>query len=480
MELTGERFIPQQETNMPTIVEHYHRYHAIAPLMKGLRVLDAGSGAGYGSALLSDFAAHVTGVDISEEAVSFAAETYGKDNLQFKVGSVAELPFEDGVFDAVVSFEVIEHISPELQECFLNEVKRVLKPEGFFIVSSPNKEVYSDEIAFTNPYHLHELRINEFKGMIEKRFAFYKYYYQTYEPFSVIFDDQGEEKKDFNLINIHKDAYFHRMYSIAVCGNRPETIETVELNSLVLRYDQQYYATRNDIVYPFVSSLYYSKDEVLSEQQKMQTKLHIFDGKVKQSYVFDSPVFVHEIRWDPVELGFCELENIKICVEVEDGGVQTLESEALAMNAWKKQDGKYFFSSTDPYIIVKLDQTIRCVHCEANMKVLNNQELYKTVILPVSEETQSLHNEVQTYRRQFEDVQRQSDAYHKELKNVEDALQVCRNQVSKLRHTIKEMDEVMKELLLREAQKEQRIVHLEESFVNKAWRKIKNRKQEKK
>jgi len=54
----------------------------------------------------------------------------------------AALPFADGAFDLVVSFETIEHIRPQRE--FLAEVRRVLAPEGMLLISSPNKAEYTD------------------------------------------------------------------------------------------------------------------------------------------------------------------------------------------------------------------------------------------------------------------------------------------------------------------------------------------------
>jgi len=80
------------------------------------------------------------------------------------------MPFPANIFDVVVAFEVIEHL-PDYQ-AFLGECARVLRHQGLFIVSSPNKRYYAESRAQTgpNPYHEHEFEAEEF--VIELRRVF--------------------------------------------------------------------------------------------------------------------------------------------------------------------------------------------------------------------------------------------------------------------------------------------------------------------
>jgi SAM-dependent methyltransferase len=78
---TGERFTP--EVRGAIWYEHWHRYAVAVPLARGLRVLDAACGEGYGSALLARSAASVVGVDVDAGAVAHARERYARANLSF-------------------------------------------------------------------------------------------------------------------------------------------------------------------------------------------------------------------------------------------------------------------------------------------------------------------------------------------------------------------------------------------------------------
>jgi len=132
-------------------------------------VLDIASGEGYGTAILAQVARSVIGVDISEQAVRFAARNYRKDNLSFRVGDARNIPLPDAAVDVVVSFETIEHLSE--QEQFLSEIKRVLRPGGLLVMSSPDRDVYSSGGDTANPFHVRELTAAEFTALLSRHFA---------------------------------------------------------------------------------------------------------------------------------------------------------------------------------------------------------------------------------------------------------------------------------------------------------------------
>jgi ubiquinone/menaquinone biosynthesis C-methylase UbiE len=180
---TGERFIPG--TRGEIWIEHWHRYHFASRWSAGRRVLDIACGEGYGSALLSRNAAHVTGVDVSLEAIEHARQAYGSArNVEFRSGSCTRIPLPDASVDLVVSFETIEHI--EEQQAFLDEVARVLTPDGVLLVSCPNKEEYTDKREFDNEFHVKELYREELDALLRSRFAHADWYGQRPTFYSII------------------------------------------------------------------------------------------------------------------------------------------------------------------------------------------------------------------------------------------------------------------------------------------------------
>ena len=90
IEWTGERIVPWAP-DAQVIYEHYHRYLWAQPLVAGRRVLDLGSGEGFGAALLADTATAVMGVDIDERTVEHSRANYAAPNLEFRVASATDL-----------------------------------------------------------------------------------------------------------------------------------------------------------------------------------------------------------------------------------------------------------------------------------------------------------------------------------------------------------------------------------------------------
>lgn len=187
---TGERFIPG--TRGEIWVEHWHRYHFAARWVAGKRVLDVACGEGYGAALLARTAAHVTGVDLSAEAIAHAKGAYAEvGNVEFLRASCTQTPIADASIDVAVSFETIEHIAE--QAAFLDELARVLKPGGVLILSCPNKLEYSDKRGYNNEFHVKELYREELAGLVDARFPESEWYGQRPSFFSVIAPEGGRE-----------------------------------------------------------------------------------------------------------------------------------------------------------------------------------------------------------------------------------------------------------------------------------------------
>ena len=213
MKATGERFIPNAGMDSVLELEHTHRYSAVAHLMKDKNVLDAACGVGYGSALIARFARSVVGIDIDPETIAYAENHYSADNISFKEMSIANLQFESGSFDAVVSFETIEHVGEDIQRDFLSEVKRVLKPEGVFIVSTPDVDVFIQRShgTYHNPFHIKEYNAAQFEKLLGEFFPNVVLHKQGKVDCSVI-DGQGRSLLSGAPYNMTGE------YLIAVCS----------------------------------------------------------------------------------------------------------------------------------------------------------------------------------------------------------------------------------------------------------------------
>lgn len=168
IEWTGERCVPWAP-DVQVVYEHFHRYMWAARVVEGRRVLDLGSGEGFGASILAGSATHVVGIDVDERTVEHSKLNYGGANLEFHVGSALDLStFEDGSFGAVVAFEIIEHVQD--QERVLDEVARVLGDDGILVVSTPDRRLYSEATGQNNPFHERELTLEEFQELLGSHF----------------------------------------------------------------------------------------------------------------------------------------------------------------------------------------------------------------------------------------------------------------------------------------------------------------------
>lgn len=173
---------------------HWHRYQAVAPALAGRDVLDVGTGGGYGAEVLAQSAHTVVAVDVDPSAVAQAEERYRKDNLKFFTASALRLPFGDGTFDAVVAFELVEHLPRAQHPLAVAEWKRVLKPSGVLVLSTPDHDRMRE--FPDNPYHLGELTEAELRGLLAQHFATVHLYYQELNAASIIWKPGWEPGAD--------------------------------------------------------------------------------------------------------------------------------------------------------------------------------------------------------------------------------------------------------------------------------------------
>lgn len=167
MPFTGERLT--SALSGQTEIEHLHRYILARHLCRGMAVLDVASGEGYGAALLAQTAVSVIGVELAADAAAHASASYRAPNLRFVRGDARALPLRDASVDAVVSFETIEHFAEH--DRFLAEIRRVLRPGGLLVLSTPDRDNYSPAEQPANPYHVLELTREEFAALLGQRFA---------------------------------------------------------------------------------------------------------------------------------------------------------------------------------------------------------------------------------------------------------------------------------------------------------------------
>jgi SAM-dependent methyltransferase len=161
-----ERVLPHSLVNRVRLITHLARYEfadSVLPLEGP--VLDLGCGTGYGTALVGR-RREIIGVDRSADAIEYAVVRYTTPTVRFSVEDAVGLPFADSSMSSVVCFEVIEHVpNPEK---LLHEVRRVLKPMGQLVISTPNADssMWRDGCP-VNPFHFTEYTAEQFGGLLE-------------------------------------------------------------------------------------------------------------------------------------------------------------------------------------------------------------------------------------------------------------------------------------------------------------------------
>lgn len=192
------------------------------------------------------------------------------------MGEATNIPLPDHSIDVLVSFETIEHHDKHIE--MLNEVKRVLKPDGLVVMSSPDRYYYSDVPNFKNEFHVKELYYDELKSLIHNYFTQTFFYSQRIFVGSIIaFDGKLDEYK--RPVVMEKDGTFHDLtplYNIAIATDRHDFATTgqvflyKEFDSIITRADmeREIHSLRNSITYKvgdlFVKPLRFLKKIMLN------------------------------------------------------------------------------------------------------------------------------------------------------------------------------------------------------------------------
>ncbi|MEH3143192.1 MAG: class I SAM-dependent methyltransferase [Mycobacterium kyogaense] len=167
MALTGERTVPDIAEENYWFRRHEIVYRdlvaRLADRFSDADVLEAGCGEGYGADLIAGVARRVIGLDYDEYAVAHVRSRYPRVDMRH--GNLAELPLPDESVDIVVNFQVIEHLWDQGQ--FVAECRRVLRPGGLLLMSTPNRITFTPgSDTPVNPFHTRELNAAELTELL--------------------------------------------------------------------------------------------------------------------------------------------------------------------------------------------------------------------------------------------------------------------------------------------------------------------------
>ncbi len=321
-EFTGERVIPG-EVDPDLWNEHVARYFFAARMAPGRRVLDAGCGSGYGADVLARTARVVLGIDISDDAIDYAQTHYHAAHVRFERASCLEIPAPDGSFDLVVAFEIIEHLSD--WRGFLREVRRVLAPEGQFLVSTPNQLYYAEARAQLgpNPFHVHEFEYGEFQRELEAVFPRVMLFLENHTD-AIVFAPAGvggpvDSRLEEGGANPEEAHFF-----LAVCGISGETtipaFTYVPRAANMLRERERHIDVLESQLRERIARVVGLQDELVKEQAKARARIDQLETELRDAV--DTAT----------QLG-CELEGkvreLAQAVEYLHGAERTVEERTL-------------------------------------------------------------------------------------------------------------------------------------------------------
>lgn len=218
----GECYVDEGPKNWELFYQHTGRYQFAREHVRGKVVLDAACGTGYGAAILAEAAHLVVGLDHSPEALFRCRHRYQRSNVHFLRGDCCHVGLRDGAVDAVISFETLEHL--EDMRSFLREIKRVLKPGGILLISTPNRPLYAVyNKGRRNVYHSLELDEGEFTRLLSGFFAI-----------EAVWGQRHFSKKDLPLVRefaeqevpIGPDGLFRRAVRVMLRTCLPEGIRS--------------------------------------------------------------------------------------------------------------------------------------------------------------------------------------------------------------------------------------------------------------
>jgi spore coat polysaccharide biosynthesis protein SpsF (cytidylyltransferase family) len=134
----------------------------------GDQVLDIACGDGYGCRIMSGHVGQVLGIDINESLIANNNQRNDHGNIRYAVDNAFGLSLGDGSVSGATAMEVIEHLPVDQVDTFVKEARRVVKPGGAFICSTPQNS--HGEIPVV-PWHVREYSAPELRAILQRHFG---------------------------------------------------------------------------------------------------------------------------------------------------------------------------------------------------------------------------------------------------------------------------------------------------------------------
>jgi len=409
LKFTGERLIPHQPELMNLFQEHITRYMFCTQFVKNKSVLDAGCGTGYGSYLLSQQGAKsVIGIDNSKEAIQYAQNNFKDKKLKFIEDDSTKSNLSDSSINVVVAFELIEHL--ENPKSFISDVNRILKKNGLFILSTPNKITYNA----ANPFHHKEYTENELVNFLKKSFSNVSIFYQSYPSSLAI----HQPKNNFGVQELNIEGNSGKndenaLYFLAVCTNAKLPIHSSKL----FLFDEKTSLLKN---FPILQKQIRKLDNEIIEKDA------IFSELQKE--------FEERSQW-----------ALSLDKEVEERKKQTLHFKEISEQ--KEQELAKIQNESQ-----QKEQELAKIQNESQQK---EQELAK-----IQNESQQKEQELAKIQEEIQQREKKISYYEKEISNKDELLEEKRNELKNLQTEI--------------SNKAFELATIQNSFIYKRMKKLSN------
>jgi 2-polyprenyl-3-methyl-5-hydroxy-6-metoxy-1,4-benzoquinol methylase len=132
------------------------------------RVLDIACGDGYGCRIMAGQVGKVLGMDINGALIAANQQSNDVSNISYDVGDCFALSLADGTVTGATAMELIEHLPVDQVDTFVKEVRRVVKPGGSFICSTPQNSHGDIPVV---PWHVKEYSFAELRAILTRHFS---------------------------------------------------------------------------------------------------------------------------------------------------------------------------------------------------------------------------------------------------------------------------------------------------------------------
>jgi SAM-dependent methyltransferase len=464
LESTGERFLPEME-GAYIAYEHWHRYLLATSFVKDKAVLDVASGEGYGSNLLAAEARSVVGVDIEPAAVQHAEAAYARPNLRFLCGPAEEIPIPgQHLFDVLVSFETLEHLSPESQRQFLKEIQRLLRPGGLLLISTPNQPIYSEQNRHQNPFHQHEFSRAEFLRFLKEFFPSIKLLSQRVYPGSYIWNVEHPTcecaeyqlaLRDGRLQPVSGDGK-EELYYIALCSQDGSCLAP---NSVL--FDLSETAVRG--LPGHVTTLFVDSGAGFRAEECYQQLLDC-PSDFQLDFRLSESAPVRGLRWDPVEMRTSRVRLTAVSWRTPAGEAHSLDLDAVSSNGTPEGPGCYRFDTFDPMMYLPVQgPVVRLTikgHCEVDDVATSMRRLHEVLeanqirsaareqyLHELEDRSSQARQQVAALESQLRGLESQLAATAQEQLAARASLQACEEDRTRLVRHIQNYDKERSEIL---------------------------------